>query len=186
MQDFRKSRAGQRQSTKTSFEPNMAIPCLVQAPGAQQILQVPATSPHGKHIQRKASNFNFLNENEHVSCGLFYHFGPKSAIRAPKIVPKRAVLCAREIIRGPVEPFCWAPRVGPPWPDPPGPKKVPKYPGMNFSRTHNLPKRPPRRPPAPRGAKIKAKEPLGAIRLFAGVPDVLGGWHVGILSPTST
>jgi hypothetical protein len=75
-------------------------------------------------------------------------------------------------------------------PDPPGPKKVPKKPGKNFSRAQNLPKRPapsvPRSVPQPGGAKIKEKEPLGAINSFAGVPDVLGGWQVGILSPTST
>jgi hypothetical protein len=60
-------------------------------------------------------------------------------------------------------------------PDPPGQTHSPKKPGKNFLRAQNLPKRPPRRPPAPRGAEIKEKEPTGAINSFAGVPDVLGG-----------
>ena len=175
MQDFRKNRAGQRQSTKTSFEPNMAIPCLLPAPGAQQTLQAPATSLHGKHIQRKASNFNFLNENEHALGGLFYHFGPKSAIQAPKIVPKRTVLCAQEIIRGPMESFCCAPKVGPQWPNPHGPEQIPKNYGKNFLRAQNLHKHPPKCPPALQGAEIKEKEPTGARNWISGVHNVLGG-----------
>ena len=116
-----------------------------------------------------------MNENEHVLCGLFYHFGPKSAIRAPKIIPKRAVLCAQEIIRGPVEPFCCAQRVGPRWPNPPGPKKVPKKPGKNFLRAQNLPKRPPRGVPQPRREpKSKKKSPQAQEIRFLVSPMCLG------------
>ena len=64
-------------------------------------------------------------------------------------------MCTQENIRGPVEPLCWASRVGPPWTDPPGPKKVPKKPGKNFSRAQNLSKRP--RPPGASSSPVMSR-----------------------------
>ena len=98
-----------------------------------------------------------MNENEHVLCGLFYHFGPKSAIRAPKIVPKRAVLCAREIIRGPVEPFCWAPRVGRTGARPPRAKKSPEKARQEFLARTKPPQASPEASPSPAGSRNQRK-----------------------------
>ena len=43
------------------------FPCLLQAPDAQQTSHLPAASPQDNHIRRGASNFNLLNNNQHVS-----------------------------------------------------------------------------------------------------------------------